>query len=694
MSPLQSGAPPPPQAREYDPEIKDIASYVHNTPIDSDLAFDTARFVFLDTLGCGLEGLRFKECTKLLGPIVEGTIVPNGTKVPGTPFQLDPVNGAFNIGAMIRWLDYNDCWLAAEWGHPSDNLGAILAVADWISRTNRAGGNLGNGKIITIKEVLEAMIKAHEIQGCLALLNSYNKVGLDHVVLVKVASAAVVSKMLGLSEKQTADAVSQAWVDGQSLRTYRHSPNTMSRKSWAAGDACQRAVNLVLKVMKGEPGVPTVLSAPEWGFYDVLFKGKKFEFQRPYGSYVMENVLFKVSYPAEFHSQTAIEAAKRIRQQLVDQGKSAADIKEITCRTHEACVRIIDKQFKPMDNFADRDHCIQYMTAVMLVFGRLEATDYTDGGEAATSPLVESLRQKIACVEDPQFTKDYHNENKRTIPNALTVTLNDGQVLEEVVVDAPLGHKLRREEAKPEILAKYKRHLGPHYNEAKVKELVDLGNDSKRLEAMAVDEYVDLYAKPLSNEEVIILKEAFDAYDTDKGGELCENDNNILTANQVSTGNITIEEFGRVMKQSGQNPSEEELAQIIKEVDLDNDGTINFDEFIAMMTGRTRQKEEDSTLGENDSRADSAPIPVSSELDDPEEEWKSAWREFDHSLKSSVTSAQLRQILGNLGETISDAEIDNVIMKSVDAEEKISYSEFVEFMNGRSTAELDILDSY
>ncbi|RAL65929.1 hypothetical protein DID88_005591 [Monilinia fructigena] len=458
MSPLQSGAPPPPQAREYDSEIKDIASYVHNTPINSDLAFDTARFVFLDTLGCGLEGLRFKECTKLLGPIVEGTLVPNGTKVPGTPFQLDPVNGAFNIGAMIRWLDYNDCWLAAEWGHPSDNLGAILAVADWISRTNRAGGNLGNGKIITIKEVLEAMIKAHEIQGCLALLNSYNKVGLDHVVLVKVASAAVVSKLLGLSEKQTADAVSQAWVDGQSLRTYRHSPNTMSRKSWAAGDACQRAVNLVLKVMKGEPGVPTVLSAPVW---------------------------------AEFHSQTAIEAAKRIRQQLLDQGKSAADIKEITCRTHEACVRIIDKQFKPMDNFADRDHCIQYMTAVMLVFGRLEATDYTDGGEAATSPLVESLRQKIACVEDPQFTKDYHNENMRTIPNALTVTLNDGQVLEEVVVDAPLGHRLRREEAKPEILAKYKRHLGPHFSEAKVKELVDLGNDAERLEAMAVDEYVD-----------------------------------------------------------------------------------------------------------------------------------------------------------------------------------------------------------
>jgi 2-methylcitrate dehydratase len=312
MTSHQSGVTVPGTSREYDPEIKDIASYVHNYKINSDLAvswkihylaptdlskYDTARYILLDTLGCGLEALRFKECVKLLGPTVEGTVVPNGTRVPGTPYVLDPINGAFNIGAMIRWLDYNDCWLAAEWGHPSDNLGSILAVADWISRTNRAGGNIGNGKILTIKDVLEATIKAHEIQGCLALENSYNKVGLDHVVLVKVASTAVVSKMLGLSEKQTADAVTQAWVDGQSLRTYRHSPNTMSRKSWAAGDACQRAVNLALKVQRGEQGIPTVLSAPVWGFYDVLFKGNKFKFQREYGSYVMENVLFKVSYP-------------------------------------------------------------------------------------------------------------------------------------------------------------------------------------------------------------------------------------------------------------------------------------------------------------------------------------------------------------------------------------------------------------
>lgn len=493
MSSLKGAAPAPSTDKSYDPEIKDMAEYIHSYKVDSDLAFDTARLVFLDTLGCGLEALKFPQCAKLLGPTVEGTVVPNGTRVPGTPYQLDPINGAFNIGAMIRWLDYNDCWLAAEWGHPSDNMGGILAVADWIARTNRAGGKLGNGKIPTVKDVLEGMVKAHEIQGVLALENSFNQVGLDHVVLVKVATTAVVSKLLGLTERQTADAITQAWVDGQSLRTYRHSPNTMSRKSWAAGDACQRAVNLVLKVQKGEGGMHSILTAPGWGFYDVLFKGKKFGFQRPYGSYVMENVLFKVSYPAEFHSQTAIEAAKIVNEKLAALGKSAKDIKEITNRTHEACVRIIDKQFKPMDNFADRDHCVQYMVANMLVFNRLTASDYADGSEAATSPLLEDLRQRIRCVEDPKFTKDYHDPSKRTIPNALTVTLNDGTVLDEVVVEAPLGHRLRRDEAKPEILSKYKRHLGAHFDQARVDQLVNLGNNRSELEGFEVDKYVDLY---------------------------------------------------------------------------------------------------------------------------------------------------------------------------------------------------------
>ncbi|WPA97011.1 ATP-binding cassette transporter CGR1 [Cercospora beticola] len=485
----------PGKAPEFDPEIKDMADYIHNYKIDSDLAIDTARFVFLDTIGCGLRALEFPSCTKLLGPVVEGTTVPNGTRVPGTPYVLDPINGAFNIGAMIRWLDFNDCWLAAEWGHPSDNLGAILAVADWANRSNKNGVKVGNGKQFTIHDVLEGMVKAHEIQGCLALENSFNKVGLDHVVNVKVASTAVVSKMLGLNPEQTKAAISQAWVDGQSLRTYRHTPNTMSRKSWAAGDACQRAVDMCLKVLRGEGGVPTVLSTPVWGFYDVNFGGKKFEFQRPYGSYVMENVLFKVSYPAEFHSQTAVEAAERLHHKLKKMGKSAEDIESVTNRTHEACIRIIDKQFKPMDNYADRDHCVQYMAATMLVFGRLTADDYTDGGEAAESPLVESLRQKIKCVEDPQFTKDYHDPEKRTISNALTVTLKDGTVLPEEVIEAPLGHRLRREEAKPIILEKFKNHIAPHFSAEHTKKLVDLGNDPKTLYQMPVDEYMDLYVK-------------------------------------------------------------------------------------------------------------------------------------------------------------------------------------------------------
>ncbi|KAF2773568.1 2-methylcitrate dehydratase [Teratosphaeria nubilosa] len=485
----------PAPAAEFDKEIVDMAKYAHSFKVESDLAIETARFVFLDTLGCGLEALRFPQCTKLLGPVVPGTVVPNGTRLPGTPYVLDPILGAFNIGAAIRWLDFNDCWLAAEWGHPSDNLGAILSVADWANRTNKNGGNVANGKIFTVKDVLEAMVKAHEIQGCMALENSFNKVGLDHVVLVKVASTGVVAQMLGLSEGQTRDAISQAWVDGQSMRTYRHSPNTMSRKSWAAGDACQRAVDIVMKVQKGEGGMATVLTAPTWGFYDVNFHGKRFDFQRPYGTYVMENVLFKVSYPAEFHSQTAVEAAQRLNKKLAAMGKTAEDIEDVTNRTHEACIRIIDKQFKAMDNYADRDHCVQYMVATMFAFNRLEASDYPDDSEAAQSPLVESLRKRIKCVEDPQFTKDYHDPEKRTISNALTVRLKDGTTLEEEVVEAPLGHRLRREEAKPHILAKFQRHLEPHFAKDQVKKIVDLGNDPAALYKMPVDEYVDLYVK-------------------------------------------------------------------------------------------------------------------------------------------------------------------------------------------------------
>src|ERR1700734_464503 len=370
----------------FDQPLIDIVDYALNYKIESPLAYETARYCLMDTLGCGLEALEYPACTKLLGPLVPGLIMHRGARVPGTSYELDPVQAAFNIGAIIRWLDFNDTWLAAEWGHPSDNLGGILAVADWMTR---------NGHNLTMRDVLTAMIKAHEIQGCLALENSFNKVGLDHVVLVKVASTAVVSQLLGLTREQSIAALSQAWVDGQSLRTYRHAPNTGSRKSWAAGDATSRAVRLALIAKTGEMGYPSVLTAKTWGFYDVSFRGQPFKFQRPYGSYVMENVFFKISFPAEFHSQTAVEAAVTLHAQLAALGKTAADIKSVTIRTHEACMRIIDKQ-GPLDNPADRDHCIQYMVAVPLIFGRLTAEDYED--TLAADPRIDTLRAKMICA--------------------------------------------------------------------------------------------------------------------------------------------------------------------------------------------------------------------------------------------------------------------------------------------------------
>ncbi|KZS98454.1 2-methylcitrate dehydratase [Sistotremastrum niveocremeum HHB9708] len=468
---------------EPDAVLTDIANYVHNYQVSTDLAWETARLCLIDTIGCGLEGLRFPACSNLLGPVVEGTVVPNGTKVPGTNYQLDPIRGAFNIGTMIRWLDFNDCWLAAEWGHPSDNLGAILAVADHLART---------GQKLTVKDVLEAMIKAHEIQGCLALLNSYNRVGLDHVVLVKVASTAVVSKLLGLSVAQTVDAISQAWVDGQSLRTYRHAPNTGSRKSWAAGDACSRAVNLAYLVKKGEIGLPSVLTAKTWGFYDVLFKGKPFEFQRSYGEYVMSNILFKISYPAEFHAQTAVEAAHTVYDKLKALGKSAEDIKSVRIRTQEAAIRIIDKQ-GPLDNFADRDHAISYMVAYPLIFGELTSQSYTD--ESAADPRIDALRAKIYCVEDKRFSVEYHEPEKRSIGNALLVELNDGTVLDEVEVEYPVGHKRRRSEGTPLLLNKFKRHIAPHFEESHQKKILDVVSDTEGLFSLPVDKFTDLFIK-------------------------------------------------------------------------------------------------------------------------------------------------------------------------------------------------------
>jgi 2-methylcitrate dehydratase len=471
---------------EPDQVLVDIADYVLNYRVESSLAYETARNCLIDALGCGLEALEYPACTKLLGPIVPETIVPNGARVPGTPHQLDPVQAAFNIGTMIRWLDFNDTWLAAEWGHPSDNLGGILAVADWISRTAIATGK----KPLTMRDVLTAMIKAHEIQGCIALENSFNKVGLDHVVLVKVASTAVVAQILGLTREEIINGISLAWVDGQSLRTYRHAPNTGSRKSWAAGDATSRAVRLALIAKTREMGYPSVLTAKTWGFYDVLFKSQPFTFQRPYGSYVMENILFKISYPAEFHSQTAVEAAMKLHGLLTKLGKSAVEIRRVTIRTHEACIRIIDKR-GPLNNPADRDHCIQYMVAVPLLFGRLTAADYEDG--VAADPPIDVLRDKIICVEDPQFTHGYHDPEKRSIANAIAIELNDGTRLDEVVVEYPIGHKRRRTEGIPLLEAKFRTNLARRFAKKQREAILEASLDQAVLEATPVHEYVDLY---------------------------------------------------------------------------------------------------------------------------------------------------------------------------------------------------------
>jgi 2-methylcitrate dehydratase len=472
-----------------DQVLADIADYALSYTITSDLAYTTAQHCLIDTLGCGLEALEYPACTKLLGPIVPGTVVPNGARVPGTNFVLDPVQAAFNIGAIIRWLDFNDTWLAAEWGHPSDNLGAILAVADWLSQTAIAEGR----PPIKMRDVLTAMIKAHEIQGCIALENSFNKVGLDHVVLVKVASTAVVCQLLGLTRDQTINAVSNAWVDGQSLRTYRHAPNTGSRKSWAAGDATSRAVRLALMARAGEMGYPSTLTAKTWGFYDVSFGGKEFKFQRPYGSYVMENVLFKISYPAEFHAQTAVEAAMKLFAQLAARGLNASAIRGITVRTHDACLRIIDKK-GPLANPADRDHCVQYMIAVPLIFGRLTAADYEDA--VALDPVwgkrIDAVRDSIVCVEEPQFTRDYHDPDKRSIANSLRVELKDGTILEETV-EYPIGHRRRRTEGLPLLIEKFKTNLRRRFPAPQQQRILDASLDRARLESMPVNEYLDLY---------------------------------------------------------------------------------------------------------------------------------------------------------------------------------------------------------
>ncbi len=467
-----------------DQPMVDIADYVVDYTIDSQEAVDTARYMLLDSLGCAMLAMKFPECVKHLGPLVPGASMAGGVRVPGTSHELDPVQAAYNIGVQVRWLDFNDTWLAAEWGHPSDNLGAILAVADYVSRKNIREGK----KPLAVRDVLDYAIKAHEIQGCYALKNSFNRVGLDHVILVRLASAAVATHMLGGGKDEIINAVSHSWIDNGVLRTYRHAPNTGPRKSWAAGDACRRAVTHALNAVKGCVGYPSALTAKTWGFYDVAFKGKSFEFERPFGSYVMENVLFKISFPAEFHAQTAVECAMKLHAQVVDK---IDQIDRIEIETQEAGVRIIDKT-GPLANYADRDHCIQYMVAVPLIFGRLTADDYADA--IAADPRIDALRGKMAVKENPQFTKDYFDPEKRYIGNSVQVFFNDGTKTEKISIDYPIGHRKRRAEGIPVLIRKVEDALGGHLPSHRVAQILEFVGDTTRLDALSVPEFMNLFA--------------------------------------------------------------------------------------------------------------------------------------------------------------------------------------------------------
>jgi len=456
-----------------------IADYALNYVPTNREAIDTACYCFIDTIGCGLLAQRYPECAKLLGPIVPGAVLANGARVPGTDWQLDPVHAAFNIGAMIRWLDFNDTWLAAEWGHPSDNLGGILPLADYLSRIKQ--------KALTIRDVLNAMIKAHEIQGALGLENSFNRVGLDHVLLVRVATAAVATAMLGGSREQIINALSNAWTDGGALRLYRHAPNTGPRKSWAAGDATSRGVRLALMALQGEMGYPSALSAKSWGFYDVLFRGKPFSLRRPFGSYVMENVLFKISFPAEFHAQTAVECALQLYPEVKDR---LDEVDRVVITTQESAVRIIDKT-GPLHNPADRDHCLQYMTAIGLIFGELTADHYED--EVAKDPRVDGLREKMIVIEDARYSRDYLDPDKRSIANAVQVFFKDHSATDKVVVEYPIGHRRRRAEGIPLLVKKFEANLASRLSPERCREVMDLCNDANKLQSTAVDKFMDMF---------------------------------------------------------------------------------------------------------------------------------------------------------------------------------------------------------
>jgi len=472
----------------FDPLLEAIGDYVANTSIPTPEAFETARYCLLDSLGCALLALNYPACTKLLGPIVPGTVVPHGCRVPGTSFELDPILAAFNIGILVRWLDFNDTWLAAEWGHPSDNVGGILAAAEYVSRRNSDQGK----QPYFVRDLLIAMIKAHEIQGILALENSFNRIGLDHVLLVRIASAAVVTQLLGGSREQIVNAISNAWLDGGALRTYRHAPNTGSRKSWAAGDATSRGVWHAFLAIKGEMGYPSALSAKTWGFCDALFRNQPIRLARPFGSYVMENVLFKIAFPAEFHAQTAVEAALKLHPQV---GLRLNDIRQVIITTQESAIRIIDKT-GTLYNPADRDHCLQYMTAIALIFGGLTADHYEDA--FAQDPRVDALRLKMLVQEDPRYSRDYLEPDKRSIANAVQVFFTDDSATEKVEVEYPLGHRRRRKEGIPLLLKKFKENAASRFDNDRVEMLAGLFQDVERLEKMPVDRFVEMFSSPFN----------------------------------------------------------------------------------------------------------------------------------------------------------------------------------------------------
>ncbi len=469
--------------QNFDSELLRLAEYVNNYEITSNLAYDTAYYCLMDSIACAVEALSYPECSKHLGPYVSGTIVPNGARVLGTSYVLDPIKAAYDTGVLIRWLDYNDTWLAAEWGHPSDNLGSILPVSDYLCRNQ----NNDKSRNILVKDLLSFMIKAHEVQGGMALENSFNKVGLDHVVLVKLASTAVITKLLGGKQDDIVNALSQVWVDGQSLRTYRHAPNTGSRKSWAAGDATSRAVKLAMLTLKGDIGYPTALTAPNWGFYDVAFKHNTFKFPDyfNFSSYVMENVLFKISFPAEFHAQTAAECAIKLHSQVKDK---LHDVARIELTTQEPAVRIISKT-GPLYNYADRDHCLQYIVAIGLIHGELTASHYND--EAANDPRVDSLRECMQVTENTQYTKDYYDPNKRSIANSVQVFFNDGSCTEKIAIEYPVGHKRRREEGIPLLKNKFNNNISSYYSARQANNIIELFENKNKLLSMSVDQLMD-----------------------------------------------------------------------------------------------------------------------------------------------------------------------------------------------------------